>query len=155
VDGSYAIGYGDLKGLKGGSKLMVLGTLTAVRVTEGDPAFANNETSYFTFKVERALGGPFAAKIGATITVAQIGGPNTTDNDDPPLTVGERAVLFPWTGDGAYYSILDGGVGHFAIAGGQVHQVRPWGIPAAGETTKAPGVDGVSEASFVAQVLAA
>lgn len=160
VSSSWAHGYADLHELKAGAAAIVLGTVTSGRQLAVSSFSPGTPTMEYQIRVERALKG----NVPAAVDVRQIGGTTpdgaliVKDTEDPALAVGERGVFFLFTTDATYYTLLDGGMGHFAITAGTVDQrgafaASPAAI-AAGRPAAAP-IHGVGEDDFVAQVLAA
>ena len=160
VSSSWARGYADLHELKAGAAAVVLGTVTSGRQLAVSSFGPGTPTMEYQIHVERALKG----SVPATVGVRQIGGTTpdgavvVADTEDPALAAGERGVFFLFTSDATYYTLLDGGMGHFAITAGTVDQRGAFAASPAAIAAGRPAVasiHGVAEADFVAQVLAA
>lgn len=160
VSSSWARGYADLHELKAGAVAIVLGTVTSGRQLAVSSFGPGTPTMEYQIHVERALKG----SVPATVSVRQIGGTTADgavvveDTEDPALAVGERGVFFLFTSDATYYTLLDGGMGHFAITAGTVNQRGAFAAsPAAIAAGRSPvaSIHGAAEADFIAQVLAA
>jgi len=160
IESSWAHAYGDLHELKAGAIAVVLGTVMSGQQLATSSFGVNTPTKEFQIHVERTLKG----SVPTTVAVQQIGG-TTADgttvvevSDDPLLAAGERGIFFLFTSNGAFYTLLDGGMGHFTSANGIVDQRGAFAASPAfirsGRQPAAP-IHGVSEAAFVAQVLAA
>lgn len=155
VSNRNATAYGSLRELKEGATLVAVGAVSAVRHNASDAHFGGAPASYFTFGVERVLKGKAVSRaVVAQVTSDDGEGTNVTTAYDPALAVGEQAVLFLYTSDASYFTLLDGGAGHFTVANGLVQQRRPWPGGAEGAASSTPAVSGVTLDDFITQVLA-